>query len=92
MEGAQMKIGRTKDRLYESNDSLEMLKGSASLSMLRWFDDVVETLERLCQKLGFSGGDGYKSTHQQYALAIIVSPRYRVGGLDTIPEDRHRCR
>jgi len=46
------------DRLYESNDSLEMLKGSTSHSILRWFDEVVEALDLLCQKLGFSGGDG----------------------------------
>jgi len=35
-----------------------MLKGSFSLSMLRWSDDVLETLVRFCQKFFFSGGDG----------------------------------
>jgi len=46
------------DLLYESNDSREMLNGSFSLKKLRWFEDVVEALDLLCQKPGFSGGDG----------------------------------
>ena len=50
----------TNDLLYESNDSLEMLKGSFSLNILRWSDDVLETLDLVCQKLFFSGGDGWR--------------------------------
>lgn len=50
----------TKDLRYESNDSRDMLNGSCSLSTLRWFDDVVDVFDRLCQKLRFdSGGEGY---------------------------------
>ena len=49
----------TNDLLYESKLSREMLKGSFSLSRLRWFDDVVEVLDLECQKVGFSCcGDG----------------------------------
>ena len=56
-----MHCQRTKDRLYESKLSREMLKGSVSASMLRWFDDVVEALDLECQKVGFScWGDGWR--------------------------------
>jgi hypothetical protein len=50
---------RTNDLRYESKLSREMLKGSFSASRLRWLEDVVETLDLECQKLGFSVvGDG----------------------------------
>lgn len=50
---------RTNDRLYESKLSREMLNGSVSANRLRWFEDVVETLDLECQKVGFSCcGDG----------------------------------
>jgi hypothetical protein len=49
----------TKDLRYESKLSREMLKGSFSLSRLRWFDDVVDVFDLECQKVGFSwGGEG----------------------------------
>jgi hypothetical protein len=51
----------TNDLRYESKLSREMLKGSFSLSRLRWFDDVVETLDLECQNAGFScWGDGWR--------------------------------
>lgn len=50
----------TNDRLYESKLSREMLNGSFSARRLRWFEDVVETLDFVCQNVGFSCcGDGY---------------------------------
>lgn len=56
-----MKQEHTKDLLYESKLSREMLKGSFSLSRLRWFDEVVEVLDLECQKVGFSCcGDGWR--------------------------------
>jgi hypothetical protein len=54
----QEDVRRTKDLRYESKLSREMLKGSFSLKRLRWLDEVVEALDRECQKLGFSGGEG----------------------------------
>lgn len=37
-----------------------MLKGSFSLSRLRWLDEVVETFDLECQNVGFSCcGEGY---------------------------------
>lgn len=48
----------TKDLRYESNDSREMEKGSFSLSILRWLEDMVDVGD-FCQKLFFSGGEGY---------------------------------
>ena len=47
----------TKDLRYESNDSREMEKGSFSLSMLRWLEDMVDAGD-FCQKLFVSGGEG----------------------------------
>lgn len=39
-----------------------MLKGSFSLSRLRWFDDVVDVFDLECQKVGFSWcGDGCRN-------------------------------
>ena len=49
-----MDCKRTNDRLYESKLSREMLNGSVSASRLRWFEEVVETLDLECQKVGFS--------------------------------------
>lgn len=52
---------RTNDRLYESKLSREMLNGSVSASRLRWLEEVVETLDLECQKVGFScWGDGWR--------------------------------
>jgi hypothetical protein len=49
----------TKDLRYESKLSREMLKGSFSLSRLRWFEDAMDVLDLECQKVGFSCcGDG----------------------------------
>ena len=48
----------TNDLRYESNDSREIEKGSFSLSMLRWLEDMVDVGD-FCQKLFFSGGEGY---------------------------------
>lgn len=48
----------TKDLRYESNDSRDMEKGSFSLSILRWLEDIVDVGD-FCQKLFFSGGEGY---------------------------------
>ena len=50
----------TKERLYESNDSLEMENGSISEKLLVVLEDALERLERRGQKLFFSGGDGYR--------------------------------
>lgn len=51
--------GHTKDRLYESNDSREMLNGSFSFKTFRWLcDDLVELLDFSDQKLLVSPGDG----------------------------------
>ena len=51
---------RTNDLRYESNDSREILKGSFSLSALRWLEVrlALERLERDAQKDFFSGGEG----------------------------------
>jgi hypothetical protein len=35
-----------------------MLNGSFSARRLRWLEEVVETLDLECQKVGFSVGDG----------------------------------
>ena len=52
----------TNDLLYESKLSREMLKGSFSLNRLRWFEDVVEVFDLLCQKVGFSCvGEGWRT-------------------------------
>ena len=52
-----MKVCLTKDLRYDSKDSREMEKGSFSLSMLRWLEDMVDEGD-FCQKLFFSGGEG----------------------------------
>lgn len=61
LEAVLMDCKRTNDRLYESKLSREMLNGSVSASRLRWFEEVVETLDLECQKVGFSCcGDGWR--------------------------------
>lgn len=51
--------GLTKDRLYESKDSREILKGSSGLRMLRGLEDVVDPFDLLDQKVFVrSVGDG----------------------------------
>jgi hypothetical protein len=61
-----MHCQRTNDRLYESKLSREMLNGSVSASRLRWFEEVVETLDLECQKLGFSCcGEGWRKCQYQ---------------------------
>lgn len=53
-----------------------MLKGSFSLSRLRWLEDVVEMLDLECQKVGFSWvGDGCYRVSEQAPRA------YRRGGV-----------
>ena len=52
-----LKVCLTKDLRYDSKDSREMEKGSFSLSMLRWLEDMVDEGD-FCQKLFFSGGEG----------------------------------
>lgn len=48
----------SKERLYESKDSLEMLNGS-SLSIARWLvDELVELLDLVDQKFLRSVGEG----------------------------------
>lgn len=65
-----------------------MLKGSFSLSALRWSDDVLETLARLCQKVFFSaGGDGCSVSRQRKRSRVIAAPL-----TERIPEDTRRCR
>lgn len=49
----------TNERLYESNDSLEIEKGSISARPGFVFVDVDEGFLRDVQKPFFSGGDGY---------------------------------
>ena len=56
--GCKLNTWLTKDLRYDSNDSREIEKGSFSLSMLRWLEDMVDVGD-LCQKLFFSGGEGY---------------------------------
>lgn len=56
----------TNDLLYDSNDSRDIEKGSLSLNIVRWLDDVDEDV--LCQKLFFSVGEGCI-----YAFAHISS-------------------
>lgn len=49
---------RTNDRLYESNDSREIEKGSISVRLGEVFVDAFECLGRWGQKFLLSGGDG----------------------------------
>jgi hypothetical protein len=70
--------GLTKDLRYESKLSREMLKGSFSASRLRWFDEVVETLDLECQKLGFSCcGDGWRKCQPRSRRWTIRGPLMR---------------
>lgn len=57
---------RTKDRLYESKDSREMLKGSLfSLGVpLCVVEYEVEVEDRLKKLRSFGGGDGYRMSAQ----------------------------
>jgi len=72
----------TNERLYESNDSLEMLKGS-SLSIARWLVVVlVELLDFVDQKFLRSVGEGW--------LACQRWER-RTRKRDCIQEDIRRC-
>lgn len=49
----------SKDRLYDSNDSRDIEKGSFSVRMERWLEEVVDLpAGNLCQKDFFSGGEG----------------------------------
>ena len=52
-------MGRTNERLYESKDSREILKGS-SLSMARWLelDEFDEVFDFVDQKFLRSVGEG----------------------------------
>lgn len=62
----------TKDRLYESKLSREMLKGSFSPRKARWFDEVVEMLDLECQKVGFSCcGDGWRTCQWRIKTASM---------------------
>jgi len=61
---------RTKDLLYESKLSREMLKGSFSDSRLLWFEEVVDVFDLECQKDGFWGGDGWSNS--QHVLCCIM--------------------
>lgn len=64
------------DLRYESKLSREMLKGSFSARRLRWFDEVVETLDLVCQNVGFSWcGEGGKYT----PLSLISLNLYSAG-------------
>jgi hypothetical protein len=68
----------TNDLRYESKLSREMLKGSFSASRLRWFDEVVETLDLECQKLGFSCcGDGWRKCQPRSRRWTIRGPLMR---------------
>lgn len=54
-------VRRTNDRLYESKDSLDMLKGSVvSLGVPLCVEYEVEVEERLKKLRSFVGGDGYR--------------------------------
>lgn len=47
------------DRLYDSKDSRDIEKGSFSVRMLRWLEELVDLpVGDLCQKDFFSGGEG----------------------------------
>ena len=63
----------TKDLRYESNDSREMEKGSFSLIMLRWLEDMVDVGD-FCQKLFFSGGEGCCIDQRHCAKTIARDP------------------
>lgn len=72
----------TNERLYESNDSLEIENGSISAKLRVVLEDAFDGLERRGQKLFFSGGDGYHnsqscSTHPGFDICLLVNiPRY----------------
>lgn len=61
-------IGRTNDRLYESNDSREILKGSVfSLGVpLCVVEYEVEVDDRLKKLRSFGGGEGYRMSAQWF--------------------------
>lgn len=52
----------TNDRLYESNDSREMEKGSSSPRVVGVVADTLEPLERRPQNPFFSGGEGLRES------------------------------
>lgn len=58
---------RTNDLRYDSKDSREIEKGSFSLSMLRWLEDMVDVGD-LAQKLFFSVGEGCSRYQHSQAL------------------------
>ena len=63
----------TKDLRYDSKDSREIEKGSFSLSMLRWLEDMVDVGD-FCQKLFFSGGEGYCIDERHCADTKVWNP------------------
>lgn len=80
MTGERAEI--SKDRLYESNDSREMLNGSFSSNRLRLLLLVVLRDEDVVQKFGRSGGDGSTKTPLSLIsadmLSVAVVATYRV--------------
>lgn len=64
-EVQQKWVEHTNDLLYESKLSREILKGSFSQRRLRWFDEVVDVLDLVCQKVDFSCcGEGCRGVSQ----------------------------
>ena len=68
--GRRLSVCLTKDLRYESNDSREMEKGSFSLSMLLWLEDIVDVGD-FCQKPFFSVGEGY-GIDQRHCTNIVA--------------------
>ena len=52
----------TNDRLYESNDSREIEKGSSSPRVVGVVADTLEPFERRPQNPFLSGGEGFKES------------------------------
>ena len=65
----------TNDLRYESKDSREIENGSFSLSRLRWFEEEVVDVGVRCQKLGFSGGEGYGLFSGKQSLTLRATYR-----------------
>lgn len=77
----------TNERLYESNDSLEMEKGSISAKLLFVLEDVLDGLERRGQNPFFSGGDGYRysqSCSRRQGFGFLLTGKYTPLSLTTV--------
>jgi hypothetical protein len=80
----------TKDLRYESKDSRDMEKCSLSVRPCLWLDGVLDPCD-LCQKLFFSGGEGYCTTKcKPLDDVLFVLARYRADKYElNIPEGKH---